>query len=844
MRILSPTKQWFVPLLLLSLGALRLTAEELVFETDVRPILKAACFHCHGEDEVKKNGLDVRLVRLMVAGGESGSVLTPGDPGASLLWEKIANDKMPKGEKKLSPEEKKRIRDWIAQGAKTTRPEPENVEEARFTLEELEHWAFQPVMAHAPPAGELNHIDAFIGARLKEQGLDFSERAYRRTLVRRLSFDLTGLPPTPDEIEEFVNLSGPDAYGQLVDRLLASPQYGVRWARHWLDTAGFAESDGFEPNDPKRAHAWRYRDYVIEAFNRNKPVDEFIIEPLAGDELIKGDVDIDDARHLELLTATGFLRMAPDSTQRGNSLTNRNSAVANALQVVSTSLLGVTVGCAQCHDHKYDPIGIDDYYAFRAIFDPAFPLNNWKQPENRLVDMTTAEVNAVRAEIEAEAMKLQDDLDARRRAHCEEIQKLKLADVPEDVRDATREAVLTNNAERSGRQKELLELYPMVKPVGFISGLLVEYDNGAFRKFEEEKKKIDAVRTRKPPLRLVMATTEPEGEIPVSHVFFRGDPESPREEVEPAELLVLRRHRPQVELPKNAETLKTTGRRLAYARDLTDGTHPLTARVFVNRVWMHHFGRGLVATPGDFGIAGEKPSHPELLDWLASDFVKSGWDQKRLHRMIVRSKTYQQRSQRRPAHDRVDPDNLLLGRANLRRLEAEAIRDALLAVSGALNPTLGGAPSPVTENGEGKAVIGGGKNRRSAFVETQRRLPLNMLATFDQPDMTPNCHQRRQTTVATQALWFLNDQELIGHSETLARSLIKQSEANSERVSQLYLRLFGKLPKPDELRTCEEFLAEQRGRFAEADPKTDANHRALSSLCQVLLASNRFLYVE
>jgi hypothetical protein len=297
-------------------------------------------------------------------------------------------------------------------------------------------------------------------------------------------------------------------------------------------------------------------------------------------------------------------------------------------------------------------------------------------------------------------------------------------------------------------------------------------------------------------------------------------------------------------LPRNAESLKTTGRRLAYARHLTDGAHPLTARVFVNRVWMHHFGRGLVATPGDFGIGGERPSHPELLDWLASDFVRHGWDQKRLHRLILLSRTWQQRSQRRPELDRVDPDNALFGRANLRRLEAEAIRDALLAVTDRLNSTPGGPSSPVGENSEGKAVIGGDAHRRSAFVEVQRRLPLNMLATFDQPEMTPNCDQRRQTTVATQALWFLNDQELLDHSEALAQLLIAQSEFSSVRLARLFLRLFAQAPTPAELQNCESFLAAQRYHFAKEDPQADAAQRALASLCQVLLASNRFLYVD
>jgi hypothetical protein len=842
MRGRLPTKFWRTAMGCFLLAP-PLLASELFFETDVRPILKAACFQCHGEEEEKEGKLDVRLVRLLVAGGKSGPVLKPGDPEGSLLWEKLVADEMPKGEKKLSAKQKEVIREWILQGARTARPEPENVADARFTLEELEHWAFQPVAKVSPPK-EGNPIDAFVGARLAKEGLEFSEGANRETLIRRLSFDVTGLPPTLEEVEAFSKDSSAGAYARVVDRLLASPHYGVRWARHWLDAAGYAESDGNALSDPKRDHAWRYRDYVIKAFNENKPVNEFIVEQLAGDELIEGEVEVGNPRHLEVLTATGFLRMAPDGTQRSNTLTDRNTAVANAMQVVSTSLLGMTVGCAQCHDHKYDPIGIDDYYAFRAIFDPAFPLNNWKQPASRLVDMTAAKVIAERAIIEAEAKTKQDDLDSRRRVHGTSILEEKLAAVPEETRDAVRAAVLIAPGKRSEEEEVLLATYPMVKTVDFILGQLVEYDGKAHAEFEKEKKKVVEIRARMPSLRMVMMTTEPSGVLPVSKVFFRGNPESPGRVVEPAELMVLRRKRPEVRVPGKSEILKTSGRRLAYARQLTDGSHPLTARVFVNRVWMHHFGRGLVATPGDFGLAGERPSHPELLDWLAQDFPDHGWDLKRLHRMILLSQTYQQQSRRQAKHDQIDPENALLARVNLRRLEAEAIRDALLSVSGKLNPALGGPSSPVSANGEGKAVLGGDKGRRSVFVEVQRRLPLNMLETFDQPVMTPNCNHRRQTTVAMQALWFLNDAELVAYADSLAKSLREESEFVSVQLTNLSLRLFSTPPTAAELQACESHLAGQRALFAQQGEKSDVHHRALASLCQVLLASNRFIYVD
>ena len=849
-------------------------APALTYEQHVRPILKVACFHCHGEHDETPGGLDVRLVRLLVAGGDSGAAIVPGDVQGSLLWRRIAADEMPKGENKLTASQKETIRRWIEQGARTARPEPECVEEARFTLEELEHWAFQPVSEPAvpQPAGyELRTpIDGFIARRLAAEGLPFSEAADRRTLIRRLTFDVIGLPPAPQDVERFVEDSAPDAYDRLVDRLLASPQFGVRWGRHWLDVAGFAESDPGSLSDPKRPHAWRYRDYVVDAFNDNKPVDVFLREQLAGDELIDGDVDIYEARHLELLTATGFLRMAADPTQSTNTVATRNTAAAEAVQVIGSSLLGVTVGCAQCHDHKYDPIGIDDYYRFRAVFDPVFPLANWKTPNARFVDMTTAEVQAASALIEAEAKKLDEELNARRRARGEEIQELRFAELPADLREFARVAARTENSKLTDEQKEFLERNLRVRTIGQILSQLVEYDRAAAAEFQKDAEKIAALRATKPPSRVIMATTEPTGEVPASAIFFRGNPESPGEAVLPAELMVLRRSDRDVSVPANDASLKTTGRRLAYARQLTDGGHPLTARVFVNRLWLHHMGRGLVATPNDFGIAGEAPSHPELLDWLAQDFVRHGWDQKRIHRMLLLSTTYRQRSRRNADLDRLDPENAWYGRARLRRLEAEAIRDAILSVTGKLSRKLGGPSIPVTKNGDGKAILGvqiikdglprgvddqhADAFRRSAFIEVQRRLPLNMLATFDQPEMKPNCDVRRPTTVVTQALWFLNDSLIVERADDLAELLFATSPETDAQLRELFLRLFAEPPSAEEMDSSLSFLTTQSERFREhPDPEwqktvqesPDApKMRAMASLCQVLLASNRFLYVD
>ena len=851
------------------------SGEILSFEADVRPILKAACFHCHGEEKKKHGGLDVRLVHLMKTGGESGAAIVPEKPVQSLLWKQIVSDKMPDGPKKLTPSQKQIIREWIRQGAKTARPEPEDPDSIRFTKEELNHWAFKPIKKYSVPmpAGfEIRTpIDGFIANRLSKLGIEFSPPASRESLIRRITFDLTGLPPSPSEVEEFINDETPQAWSRLADRLLDSPEFGVRWGRHWLDVAGYAESEGGSGNDIKRPHAWHFRNYVIQSFNQNKPIDQFIVEQIAGDELIDGSPDNKNPRHVELLTATGFMRMAPDSTQNDNSLENRNQAAADAIQVISSSMLGLTVGCAQCHDHKYDPIGIDDYYQFRAIFDPVFPLKKWQQPSSRLIDITSAEDQKKAEQIEEKAKKMDAEIQAKKNALAKIIQAAKVKDVPETVRDETLQAVLTPQQKQTDRQKELLDLYPMVKPISFIAGFLVEYDNAAHRDFEKQKEEVTKVRATKPPKKMLRIATEQPDIVPVSAVFFRGNPNSPGEKVQPKELTVLTQANRKISLPINDKNLVTTGRRLAYAQHLTDGHHPLTARVFVNRVWKHHFGRGIVNTPGDFGINGDSPSHPKLLDWLANDFVEHGWNHKRLHRMILLSTVYQQSSKRNPTLDKLDPENRLLARYNLRRLEAEAVRDFILATTYNLNLNTGGPSVPVTTDGEGKVVIGIQKIRdglaagvseqkdaalrRSAFVEVNRSLPLNILATFDLPEMTPNCDNRRETTVATQSLWFLNDDQIVQLTNQLSERLfMKYPDNKNQRLNTLFSRLYSTGPRPTEKNLISDFLKRQEEYF-KADQNADwqkiikkhpeaPKKRALAALAQVLMASNRFLYID
>ncbi|MFN7877777.1 MAG: PSD1 and planctomycete cytochrome C domain-containing protein [Pirellula sp.] len=864
--------------------------EEFYFEKEVRPVFKAHCFMCHGEEEEKGGGLDLRLVRLMISGGDSGAAISVDQPDHSLLLSKIQSDDMPPGPKKLSVEEKERVNKWLRLGAKTARPEPEDPEQIRFTNEELGHWAFQPIRSKkqilkeiSPEASEnvkvSDAIDHLVREKALGQGLEIAPAADRATLLRRLTFNLIGLPPTPDEIKDFLLDESDDAYERVVHRLLDSPQYGVRWSRHWLDVAGYSESEGQVVGDRSRQHAWRYRDYVIDALNRDLPYSQFIKEQLAGDQMISGPVDHNNDEHARLIAATGFLQMAPDLTETENTLMVRNQAVSDTIQVVTSTLLGLSVACAQCHDHRYDPISIEDYYRLRAIFDPAMPIHQWKQPSQRLADLTNDSTNEERARIEASAVALQDDINARRRAHCQTIQDREINAAPEELREALRKAVNTPVQEQSAEQKSLLEAHPKVRTIDWIVGQLVEYDGASHRAFQEEEKKVQEIRDSKPLARLIMSIKDYSPEVR-STVFFRGNPESPQNEVSPRELEILLQNRS----PDSAQSISIEKRRLAYAESLTDGTHPLIARVIVNRIWQHHFGAGVVRSPGEFGLNGQKPTHPELLDLLAHEFMNHGWSLKWLHKQIVQSKTFQQRSSRKSGDRSVegsktqddaesflkDPDNRFLARMSLRRLDAEAVRDAILSISGQLNPTLGGPSVPIAEDDEGKAVIGtrilrdglfagikdpgeDGK-RRSIFLSSQRSLQLNLLSTFDLPEMKPNCQQRSVSTVAPQALLLMNDSWVVEAAEKMSERLWSTAANPDERIHKAFTLAFGVEANPAEVASCLSFVKQQSELFR-ADPEEkwqqkikeqpDApERRGLASLCQMLMASNRFLYLE
>lgn len=862
----------------------------LTFEKDIRPILKTHCFHCHGEEGETKAGLDVRLRRFLEKGGESGPAIVPGDAEKSHLLEMVRSGKMPKEKPRLKDKDIATLETWIAQGAPTARPEPEKLgPEHAFTDEERAWWSLQPVKKPAVP-GDGHPVDAFIAARLRPAGLDFSPEADPVTLIRRATFDLTGMPPTPEEVESFVAASSADpgaAWMALIDRLLASPAYGEKWGRHWLDVAGYADSDGFNEKDLDRKYAYKYRDYVVRSLNGDKPFDAFVREQLAGDELAKVEGLTADApsaegraRYEELLTATGFLRMAPDGTGAQNDLAARNACISSTLKIVGTALYGLTVGCAECHDHRYDPITQADYYRLRAIFDPGFDPQAWRTPAGRLVSLQTKEAKAEAEKVEAEARQLDVARVAKQNAFIDEVLEKELLKRDAGIRDALRAAYKTELKKRTPEQTKLLKENPSVNNLS--AGSLYLYDTTYKTQHAAELKKMldeaTAFRAKKPVEEFVQAFVEapktPDKVAPTP-IFHRGDPESPKEAVSPGELSVLAGWR-QIEVPADDPALPTTGRRLAFSRSLTDGKHPLLARVLVNRVWMHHFGKGLVASAGDFGALGEKPSHPELLDWMAAEFVASGWSLKSLHRTILTSHTWRQVSRRDDGRDRIDPDNRLLSRQNVRRLEAETLRDSLLAVSGKLNSAVGGAPVPVMYNEEGQVVVGvdttdtagrpsgkfvplnGEEFRRSVYVQARRTRPLEMFAAFDAPSMTDaNCEVRPVTTVSPQSLLLMNNTVVREYAQHFAERL--QAECGTDAAAQVeraWRLCYGAPPAAPDARAAVEFVVAQTEHYRTNPAKLDKaagpaekenaapELMGLAAFCHALMSANGFLYVD
>jgi hypothetical protein len=844
--------------------------DQSYFEREVRQILKTHCWHCHGEEPELQGGLDLRLVRTMHGGGDSGAAIVAGDSQASLLWQRIAAGDMPPGDKHLADHEITAIQRWLDQGALTLRPEPENLVDGEYwTEEERAHWSLQPVQRPAVPQvgsrgqQELrNPIDAFILDKLEAAGLQFSGRADRATLLRRLSFDLHGLPPTEAQLEDFSRDLSPDAYDRLVDSLLESPQFGERWGRHWLDTAGYADSDGYNENDRERAWVYRYRDYVIRAFNDDKPYDQFVIEQLAGDELLTPPYQDLTPTAIDSLVATGFLRLAPDGTGQGEAepMLARNDHIAETIKIATSSLIGMTVGCAQCHNHRYDPISQADYFRIRSLFEPALDTNQWRVRSARFVSTWDEQQRQLAAQVDAELAEIEGRRVAELDTLVQQVFEQEVEKLPEEKRELAKLARTTAADQRDSEQLAILKEYPSLN---VDRGSVYLYEPARMNEFNKKYETlVSETRAKRPAESFIDAFTEVPGQIPATHLFFRGDFNQPREVIVPGELSVLPR---RASIPLDDTNLPTTGRRLAYAKHLTSGQHPLLGRVIVNRIWMHYFGRGIVATPGDFGVLGERPSHPELLDWLADELVRANWSLKHIHRLILTSNTYQQRSQRSSLAEQVDPENRLLGRMSVRRLEAEVIRDAMIAVTGQLHSVMYGPGEVVNPDDVGQVIIGQATRdgngilvakheegpaqyRRSIYIQVRRSMPLGVLEPFDLASLNPNCERRSSSTVAPQALLMMNNRQTVLLAERFAQRLLRDHpHVIVDQVSQGWRLALGRQPSPEELAASVKFVTSSReeiAAIAERAAELDPQVAALALFCQALMSSNPFLYVD
>ena len=878
------------------------------FEKEIRPILIEHCYECHSAGVRVKGGLLLDSRQGIDAGGDSGQVILAGDPEASRLVEAIRyrnRDLQMPPKNPLQPEAVAKLVKWIEMGAPDPRERPvTTVSNLRgMSVEEgRRFWSFRPVSR--PPVPEVDSpfvqtpIDAFVLARLRKNQLSPAPKADKLTLIRRLTQNLTGLPPTPDEVDAFLANESQEADDDLVERLLASPQYGVHWGRHWLDVARYADSNGLDEN-LGFGNAWRYRDYVVNAFNGDKPYDRFLIEQIAGDLL-------PDANH-ESMTATGFLQLGPKVLAEPDVEKLRMDVIDEQLDTLGKAFLGMTFGCARCHDHKFDPILQTDYYSLAAIFkstatfaDENFgSIKYWyehpigTEEENERIAAIDKELKALKSaassfrskaivrlrgqarskataylvaclefepgaslrEVEAVAGPL--GLHPRVLHHCRmhlnfhrkdpffaDWHRFAEAGDTKGLREhysevlAEAQAAFAAARKKDPKAKALPDarleaaraaLYnhsgflavPTVDAFAFDTETLAEYHRllTVAREFE----------TSAPDKPAMMGVTE--GEVTDAFpVFIRGNHKAPGKKVRRGFPQVLRRP------DKPAVFSAESSGRLELAQWMASPKHSLTARVMANRIWAWHFGRGLVTDTENFGVRGERPSNPELLDWLAAEFVESGWSVKAMHRLILRSSTWQMASHHpdEAAHARTDPENRLHWKQNLRRLQAEQIRDSILAVSGRLDPSLGGKTLPLRNrqfvfNHTSEDHTTYHSLRRAIYLPVIRNNLYPLFEQFDFPDPTMPTGTRSETVIAPQALVLMNDPLILDSAEALAKK-VSNSTNREDGIRKAWRACFHREPRYAELKSGRDFLS----RNADAWPL----------LCQTLFASNEFLYLK
>ncbi len=855
-------------LLLLS-GAIAFAQEAApndVYSTRVKPLLAKQCGECHGPKK-QQSGLRIDSAKGMLDGGDSGTAVVPGDSAKSLLVQAISGaegvSKMPPEEPALSAEEVALIRKWIDDGAKSPANEIAEAEAAK----QSDHWSFQPVRRHPvpavkQPAAVRGPLDSFVVARLDHDHIAPSPEADRATLFRRATLDLLGVAPTPDELHEFLNDAAPDAYERLIDRLLASPHFGERWGRDWLDAARYADSNGYTRDQPRTI--WKYRDWVVDAFNRNLPFDEFVIEQLAGDML-------PNAR-LDQIVATGFHRNTLINEEGGTDPEQfRIEAVVDRVNTTGTVFLGLTVGCSQCHDHKYDPLSQREYYQLMAFFNNA--AFNGGDPAAPRIDVPSREQfergePARQKTIRAEIAKLDKEIKASTEAILNdqyEWEKTLTDDDKKKLPFNVKNGVDLPPRDRSAVHKRDVDAYFRSQPIA--------------REKYPQLEQIAKLRTDEPkfPSTMVMQELAKPRD---TFIHLRGDFLRKGAKVEPAVPAVLgkvegrgvvdggrlrvegQKEEPQPDAPSSPPSSPSTlnpqpSTRLDLARWLTAPGNPLTARVTTNRIWQKYFGRGIVETENDFGTQGTPPSHPDLLDWLATEFAgesrdergetresaiasallsPSGpqpsifnpqpvWNTKRLHRLLVTSATYRQSSRHRPELAESDPVNKLLARQSRLRLDAEIIRDAALAASGLLTTELGGPPVyPPQPDGvfdftqdkkPWKTATGSDRHRKAMYTQLWRSSLYPAMTVFDFPDANVTCTRRVRSNTPLQSLTLANDLTFIEFSRGLtSRLLAAPMSDDSQRITLACELCLSRTPSSQELARLRGYLDEQRAHFA------------------------------
>nr|WP_233215495.1 PSD1 and planctomycete cytochrome C domain-containing protein [Rhodopirellula bahusiensis] len=800
------------------------TADQLdFFESKIRPLLIDHCYECHGE-ESQESELRVDTLAGMLTGGLAGASVVPGKPASSLLITAVRyqdNDlKMPP-DAKLSEIQIANLVRWVEMG--TPHPDADSVgpiaQRGAVDIQEgRKHWAFQPPIKVSPPLIEslpspneavpyqsaANPIDAFVQAELTSMGLRPNPPADKRTLIRRVTFDLIGLPPTTGEIDAFLADQSPLAFAKVVDRLLASPHYGERWGRHWLDIARYADSNGLDEN-VVHGNAWRYRDYVVRSLNSDKPYDEFVVEQLAGDLLESGN---DTQLRHDRLIATGFLVLGPKVLAEQDEAKMEMDIIDEQIDTVGRSLMGLTLGCARCHTHKFDPISHHDYYGLAGIFKSTRTMDSYatvaKWHENTIE--STEQVT-------------------QRELHEKQVESLE-----QQIAGQISEAASSLNLSEVEAAPDEIEKH------------LPDETKVKIKSLRGELAKLEA---SAPVLPTAMGVVE--GEVADTSVHLRGSHLTLGD--------VVPRRVPEVLAIGGQPAIASNhSGRLEFAHWLTSGDHPLTARVMINRLWRGHFGRGLVNTVDNFGLKGSPPTHPELLDWLAVQFIEEGWSIKAMHRLILLSQTYQRSSDFNATNAEMDPDNKWHWRFNIRRLEAEAIRDGLLAVSGQLDRTTGGNIMPYgnreyvfNHTSEDKSKYD--TKRRSIYVPVIRNHLYDMFQLFDYTDASVLTGDRNTSTIAPQALFLMNSEMLADRTFAMADRLLNTGENSVQRISHLYLEAYGRPPTDSELSDGVRFLSRfesgVRENYVVSGVSNSYPERlAWQALCQAVVSSSEFVYIR